>query len=316
DNPGHEEFDALVFMLIIILIVALQVGLFIWKTNYSKSFIKVTLVGLWVFPILYSIYSGFIRFIIFSIIFSSMLGYLFYISTRQPLSRKTPKIIFMWFYSLYLISFIVSILTGFAIVLYAFGLKVLQFDSILTILFYSLYIGLLGRDVAEVCSDRIAIVLGLGGSTLPFTKIPDNYCAICSTNLKPVGSDASNKSLLISDITENKENSTTNKKDESEKIEKRLDKIMNAIFSEKPKKLSCGHMFHEWCIRGWLLVGKKNSCPHCNEKVDIKTTSENPWQSNSGIWATLLDSIRHLIVWNPILLFIAKLIIDFSHYFV
>ena len=29
--------------------------------------------------------------------------------------------------------------------------------------------------------------------------------------------------------------------------------------------------FHEQCIRGWSMVGKKDSCPICSEKVDLKS---------------------------------------------
>ncbi|CAM4659625.1 unnamed protein product [Lepidochelys kempii] len=28
--------------------------------------------------------------------------------------------------------------------------------------------------------------------------------------------------------------------------------------------------FHEFCIRGWCIVGKKQTCPYCSEKVDLK----------------------------------------------
>jgi RING finger protein 121 len=25
--------------------------------------------------------------------------------------------------------------------------------------------------------------------------------------------------------------------------------------------LKCGHTFHESCLRGWVIVGKQNTCP-------------------------------------------------------
>ena len=34
-------------------------------------------------------------------------------------------------------------------------------------------------------------------------------------------------------------------------------------------KLACEHIFHEHCIRGWALVGKKDTCPLCDEKVVV-----------------------------------------------
>lgn len=35
--------------------------------------------------------------------------------------------------------------------------------------------------------------------------------------------------------------------------------------------------FHEFCIRGWCIVGKKQMCPYCKEKVDLKRMFSNPY---------------------------------------
>lgn len=35
--------------------------------------------------------------------------------------------------------------------------------------------------------------------------------------------------------------------------------------------------FHEFCIRGWCIVGKKQTCPYCKEKVDLKRMFRNPY---------------------------------------
>jgi RING finger protein 121 len=34
--------------------------------------------------------------------------------------------------------------------------------------------------------------------------------------------------------------------------------------------------FHEFCIRGWCIVGKKQTCPYCKEIVDLKRLFQNP----------------------------------------
>ena len=39
---------------------------------------------------------------------------------------------------------------------------------------------------------------------------------------------------------------------------------------ENTFQLTCGHEFHEFCVRGWCIVGKKQTCPWCHEKVDLK----------------------------------------------
>ena len=46
---------------------------------------------------------------------------------------------------------------------------------------------------------------------------------------------------------------------------------------ENTYKLSCEHVFHEFCIRGWCIVGKKQTCPYCKEKVDLKKMFRNPY---------------------------------------
>lgn len=39
--------------------------------------------------------------------------------------------------------------------------------------------------------------------------------------------------------------------------------------------------FHEFCIRGWCIVGKKQTCPYCKEKVDLKRMFSNPYPFSS-----------------------------------
>jgi len=46
---------------------------------------------------------------------------------------------------------------------------------------------------------------------------------------------------------------------------------------ENTYKLTCEHVFHEFCIRGWCIVGKKQTCPYCKEKVDLKKMFRNPY---------------------------------------
>ena len=54
-------------------------------------------------------------------------------------------------------------------------------------------------------------------------------------------------------------------------------------------RLSCGHEFHEFCIRGWCIVGKKQTCPYCHEKVDLKRMFPTPWEKPHMMYGQLLD---------------------------
>lgn len=48
-------------------------------------------------------------------------------------------------------------------------------------------------------------------------------------------------------------------------------------------KLSCNHVFHEYCIRGWCIIGKKQTCPYCKEKVDLQRLFKNPYPFIDGL---------------------------------
>lgn len=64
---------------------------------------------------------------------------------------------------------------------------------------------------------------------------------------------------------------------------------------ENTYKLSCHHVFHEFCIRGWCIIGKKQTCPYCKEKVDLKRLFSNPWERPHVLYGQLLDWIRWLV---------------------
>lgn len=75
---------------------------------------------------------------------------------------------------------------------------------------------------------------------------------------------------------------------------------------EDTYKLSCDHVFHEFCIRGWCIVGKKQTCPYCKEKVDLKKMFCNPWERPHVLYGQLLDWIRWLVAWQPFILLIVQ----------
>ena len=66
--------------------------------------------------------------------------------------------------------------------------------------------------------------------------------------------------------------------------------------------------FHEFCIRGWCMIGKKQTCPYCQEKVDLKRLFRNPWEKPHMLYGQLLDFVRYFVVWLPIILVSVQLI--------
>jgi hypothetical protein len=115
---------------------------------------------------------------------------------------------------------------------------------------------------------------GAGASEKPRSSVSgqavvgDNMCAICDTTLLPPVAEGANPAE-----------------------------------AEAVHGLPCGHTFHEFCLRGWLLVGKHDTCALCREKCSVKATLavDQPWELQNSAWSGILDVVRMVIVFNPIL---------------
>jgi len=131
--------------------------------------------------------------------------------------------------------------------------------------YYGLYYGVLGRDLSEICTDKLAVNIGYYHPRgLPTRQLEENICAICGHE------------LIV-------------KADEEGLL-------------ENSYKLPCHHVFHEYCIRGWCIIGKKQTCPYCKERVDLTRLFKNPWERPHLLYGQLLDWIRYLVAWQPLIL--------------
>jgi hypothetical protein len=65
--------------------------------------------------------------------------------------------------------------------------------------------------------------------------------------------------------------------------------------------LECRHGFHDACLRGWALSGKKVTCPYCAERSraleDI--IKSNPWAKTDSAWMYFLQIANFLFVYLP-----------------
>ena len=55
---------------------------------------------------------------------------------------------------------------------------------------------------------------------------------------------------------------------------------------------------------GWTIVGKKDTCPVCMEKVDLRSIfSDRPWDTRNLNWNNMLDLVSTLssTQWSPCL---------------
>ncbi|XP_048021964.1 RING finger protein 121 isoform X2 [Megalobrama amblycephala] len=190
-------------------------------------------------------------------------------------NRDTPNhtmLVYKWFLLLYKISYTTGIV-GYTVVMFTlFGINLIfrikpedAMDFGVSLLFYGLYYGVLGRDFAEMCADFMASTVGFySASGMPTKHLSDSICAVCG---QPILVDVSEEGII-----------------------------------ENTYRLSCNHVFHEFCIRGWCIVGKKQTCPYCKEKVDLKRMFSNPWERPHVMYGQLLDWLRYLVAWQPVII--------------
>ena len=132
----------------------------------------------------------------------------------------------------------------------------------LYILFYGLYYGVLARDCAQLCSDRIASTLGFFSQTgFPRKRVPRGICAICNESLPESYAKVLFLFFLLQFCTDIKTKKKCHKN-------KKLDTVERGPITTNSKKnerikIDCGHEFHPFCIRGWVMIGKKAMCPVC-----------------------------------------------------
>ena len=79
-------------------------------------------------------------------------------------------------------------------------------------------------------------------------------------------------------------------------------------------RLSCGHEFHkvrlsqtsvysllilfsplQFCIRGWVTLTKKQTCPYCHEMLDLKRMFPKPWEKSQMMYDRLLGWVRWFV---------------------
>ncbi|XP_050442834.1 RING finger protein 121 [Adelges cooleyi] len=271
EHKGHESMHAEMLLILLVTMIIAQITLLEWKRRHFKSFQIVTSLALWSVPFVMCVIMAFWRFIIFWILFSLLTGIVVRKALQKPLQGSTPRLVYKWFYFIYKLTYVLGIIGYSIMILSFFGISVVfnvnpavWVDCGLLIMYYGLYFGVLGQDVAEICASTMASNLGYyTPQGIPTRSLEKNICAVCG-----------NKLLL-------------NAGEEG---------IIESTF-----QLTCDHIFHEFCIRGWCIVGKKQTCPYCKEKVDLKRMFRNPWEKPHVLYGQLLDWLRWFVAWGPII---------------
>ena len=284
-NEQHPAAPAGFFLFVVILVIVLQLVVQLWKKYHRNSFVMTSFFLMWLFPAIFCIFLGglalYSRMMIIWLIYSLFTAYLGYISIRKALSPLTPKKVYVWFFTVYKLSHF-SVLFGTAMLVlqiffgvYSLIVKYVLMDSDIgkflfpspeVLIFYGLYFGVLVRDCGEICSN--AINASLEADRNKFYVSPSqlhHVCGICNQELKVDSNldfeggagdfeSGGADQPFTRRITEDASSSETKKR--------------KTI--QETKVLSCQHKFHEFCLYGWLIIGKKNICPICKEVVNPK----------------------------------------------
>jgi len=288
-HPKHlseeeERRAGLIFSTLFFLMILAQCALVYWKKKNYRTYQQVTLVGLWLIPFLFASELHFWKLLFCWVLWTTSSFYIMYKATRKPIPDRTPRLVYSFFFYAFKLCYGAGVV-GYSCIMAdffqlggIFGLQeTLAYVGVM-LLFFGLYFGILSRDCSEMCTDRMASSMGYGTKKkqdCPQRQYDPTVCLICCDPLNY------NWALMNSSI--------------------QSQDIGSTVTAERTVSLSCGHSFHDFCIRGWTIVGKKDTCPYCSEKVSIRAMFANPWETQSLLWANLLDGVRYLIVWNPVI---------------
>jgi RING finger protein 121 len=275
-HAQHQGYHHFLGIVLLILLIISQIGLHYWKSRHYRSFQRVTLLGLWLIPFFWSLYEGFYRMLLVWFTFTIATLFILRKASESPLQIETPRRVYGWFFFVYRICYIGAVLGYFLVMIDFTGLSLL-------VPIRSLLLGVSAVNVGVVL-----IFYGL------YFGVLGRDCAEFCTHLVASKMGFTGKGLP------------------SKKISSGICCICGKAYEEDLAiRLNCSHLFHEWCIRGWTMIGKKETCPYCGEKVENQLNT-NPWAKQGVLWAHLLDSIRYLVVWNPVILTLLQILFYFA----
>jgi RING finger protein 121 len=275
-------------------VLALQVTLYLWRHYHRRSYQRLTLFLLFLLPPLWCLHIGNWRVLLEWALFTGLTARFVWLATRTSIAPTTPRKVYNWFWTVHRVTF--RCVVGGVVGVYTIGLL---FDpgvpgpaATLSLLFASmcldgLYLGVLNRDCAEHCATEMNNRMGFSARKrsddpdasrlLPTRSLDPGVCAICS-------------GLLARPQAQDDNASINNNNDDDEPS------------GEPPiVRLDCQHTFHEQCIKGWAIIGKKDTCPYCAERVSNMSSWSSRWDLNSQ-YGSILDMVRYCVVWAPLLI--------------
>jgi len=298
----REEVRAIVVLLVfLVAVVAFQVFLVNCRKKHERAYVAFSLVGVWAIPAGVAVYAMWPWMLSVWSAFTLVVGHVLFLATRQELEKRTPRTVYAFFSAVTRSCFGLGVV-GYGLLLSEFfraeeliGLHGVVGPLGAILLGYGLYLGVLTRDCASLTSEIMASRMGYATRDEESRReLPAHICCVCGGELLAGAACASARDADALDERADLLDPT------SGRIENPFKGCLDESGPEPIVALECGHRYHLQCIRGWTLVGKKDTCAYCCERVELKQVF--PWERHSLLWLQLLDAIRYLIVWNPIIL--------------
>ncbi|CAG9128647.1 unnamed protein product [Plutella xylostella] len=190
-HKGHESMHLHMVMILLVTLIVAQFIVLEWKKRHYRSYASFTMVAMWTIPVLMSIKNHWVRFLVVWTIFTLCTGLVIRKCCVKPINVTTPRLVYKWFYLIYKLSCFLGVFGYILMMLTFLGINLLfghkpqaWMDISLMLLFYGLYFGVLGRDVAEYCTDKLAASIGYYTQEgIPTRQLESDVCAVCGNKL-------------------------------------------------------------------------------------------------------------------------------------